>query len=63
MDFIIDDFGNKKEIVSVCSCGKPLVAKLDNKGKRIGVTHTANDEDWHYKYWSIGNVLNRQKNN
>lgn len=39
------------ELVGVCSCGRQLYACLNEHGKRIGVTHTPEDEDWHLEYW------------
>lgn len=31
-------------VVGVCPCGRPLYPSLDAVGRRIGVTHTAEDE-------------------
>ena len=61
---IKDDLDNEHEVVGNCDCGKPLVACLNSKCERIGVTHaTYDDEDWHLVYWSTDKVLERQKLN
>ena len=61
---IKDNLGNEREVVGKCDCGKPLIACLNSKGERIGVTHaTPEDEDWHLTYWSTDKVIERQKLN
>lgn len=45
-----------REIVGTCGCGRPLLAVYAD-GKRIGVTHESEDEDWHMEYFSGLRVL------
>jgi len=47
----------------ICSCGRPLMPLLNKDGKRIGVTHTWEDDDWHWQYWSTEKVMERIKSN
>jgi len=47
----------------MCSCGQPLIPCFDKDGKRIGVTHTTEDEDIHLEYWSTEKVMERIKSN
>ena len=43
---------NKNEIISICGCGRPLIAINGEDGKRIGVTHqTTEDEEYHSNYF------------
>jgi len=47
----------------MCSCGQPLIPCFNKDGKRIGVTHTTEDEDIHLEYWSTEKVMERIKSN
>lgn len=47
----------------LCSCGRPLVPCYDSKGKKIGVTHTPEDADWHREFWSAEATEERIKSN
>lgn len=40
-----------EELAGVCGCGKVLFVQHDVAGKRIGVTHTPEDDDYHMDYW------------
>lgn len=51
------------ESVGMCSCGRPLIPCFNKDGKRIGVTHTAEDGEWHLGFWSTENVMKRIQNN
>lgn len=40
-------------IVSICGCGKSLIAVYDKDGNMMGVTHaTFEDEDYHSQYFA-----------
>lgn len=47
----------------ICSCGRPLIPCFNKDGKRIGVTHTSEDEDWHLEFWSTEKVMKRIESN
>jgi len=49
-------------IVGICDCEKPLLPVYEN-GKRTGVTHSMEDEDYHLKYWSIEEIIKRAESN
>lgn len=38
--------------VLICGCGRPLEPCFNSNGEKIGVTHTAEDEDHHLEYFS-----------
>lgn len=41
-----------EKIVGTCQCGKPLYPVYNSIGKRIGVNHTSDDEDYHNNFFS-----------
>ncbi len=47
------------EAVGVCSCGRVLYPCFDENKKRIGVTHTIEDDDHHMEYWSTDSIIKR----
>ena len=54
----------KKQINNIlCSCGKYLIPCINKDGKRIGVTHTIEDEEWHLDFWSTKKIIKRIKSN
>ncbi|WP_353166720.1 hypothetical protein [Empedobacter brevis] len=53
----------ENKIVSICGCGKPLYAVFNENGKRIGVTHQSEDEDYHFKYYSTSEIMKRINSN
>ena len=50
-------------IVGMCDCGRPLLPCYDAKGKRIGVTHSSEDEEYHLVYWSNDKLKERKSSN
>jgi len=52
-----------KQPAVMCSCGRELIPCFNVDGKRIGVTHTPEDEDWHFDFWSTEKVIERIKSN
>jgi len=36
----------------LCGCGRKLYPVYDQDGKKVGVTHTPEDEDWHLEYFA-----------
>lgn len=38
-------------MTTLCGCGKPLIPVL-HEGRRIGVTHTSEDDDHHLAYFA-----------
>lgn len=38
--------------VGICQCGKPLFPVYNSEGRRIGVSHNSEDEDYHNEYFS-----------
>lgn len=55
------NFISDKKIVDTCSCGRPLYAVYGGKGKIIGVTHTVEDEDYHFQHWSTDSVIKKNR--
>jgi hypothetical protein len=51
-----------QQIIGTCGCGKPLYPVLNENGERIGVTHTGEDEDYHFEYFSSIRVLDQNMN-
>jgi len=49
----------RTDSVGVCSCGRLLYPCFDEKGKRIGVTHTPEDDEFHCEYWAGARILLR----
>lgn len=49
--------------IQLCDCGKPLIAIFNHLGKKIGVTHLSDDEDFHLNYFSSQNINKRLKEN
>lgn len=41
-----------EEPAGICGCGRPLLVVRNAEGKRIGVTHTLEDENHHLAFWS-----------
>jgi len=52
-----------KDKSMMCSCGRPLMPCYDINGKRIGVTHTSDDDIWHVEYWQTEKIIERAKLN
>ena len=40
-----------EDVDGICSCGRILYIKYDDSGKRIGTTHTPEDDEYHHTYW------------
>lgn len=49
-----------EEPAGTCGCGRQLLVFRDGDGKRIGVTHTQEDENHHLAFWSPRGLTEEQ---